>query len=323
MKPTVVISLDFELAWGSFDVEPTEALLESATWTHDVGAPLLLGLLERHRLPATWATVGALMHDGLTEDALAMDEVQTPWFPYPWLSLVPRGRGEAEARAWFAPSLVERIRRAETPQEIGFHGYTHASFGHPGTSRARAAQELAACRRTSDALGLDAVSFVYPRNQVGHLDLLAPHGFRTWRAPDAQAWEALSRRLPRGRNLAGVAADFLGSAPLTTRPSVEGGLVAQPGSVMVRYAQGWRGAIPDTTRARRLRAGLDAVIARGGTFHVWLHPINLHARHPRLADVLDGFFGAVRAEVDRGRVRVATMRQIANELLPETRGSTQ
>ena len=44
-EPTVVISLDLELSWGSFDLSFDEGLLKMARWTHvqTVEASRLLG----------------------------------------------------------------------------------------------------------------------------------------------------------------------------------------------------------------------------------------------------------------------------------------
>ena len=66
-RPTVVISLDLELSWGSFDLSYGEALLKMGRWTHDVGAPNLLNHLTRNGLSATWAIVGAMMRRSLPD----------------------------------------------------------------------------------------------------------------------------------------------------------------------------------------------------------------------------------------------------------------
>ena len=76
-RPTVVISLDLELSWGSFDLSFGDDLLEIGRWTHDVGAPNLLRHLTRNRLSATWAVVGAMMRPALP-DVSRLPEVNFP-----------------------------------------------------------------------------------------------------------------------------------------------------------------------------------------------------------------------------------------------------
>ncbi|MDQ3389130.1 MAG: hypothetical protein M3483_06460, partial [Gemmatimonadota bacterium] len=150
---------------------------------------------------------------------------------------------------------------------------------------------------------------------IGFLDELAAAGFRCYRSPDPLSIEVPTRQ---GRSAGGVLADFIGMAPPLVSPMVQDGLVAIPGSLMVRYAEGWRARIPDAMRARRLASGLSQLARRGGIFHVWLHPINLYAERPRLENVLGEFCERVGELVAAGAVRCRTMGQIADEVFPLT-----
>lgn len=307
----MVLSLDFELAWGSFDRAPRGPLLAAARWTHDTGAPMLLQLLSRYGLPATWATVGALMHDGLPP-AVGAQYAASGVQPV-WLSGVPRNRGEREAPQWFAPRFVERLQRCTTPQEVGLHGWSHISLG-PEASPQLVDCELALCRKTALSTGVEGAAFVYPRNRVGDPGQLARHGFRIYRSPDPVAFgrvSSLAQGRARVRSVALLAADALALAPPLVTPAFGAGVVSIPGSLMVRYAAGFRGVVPDTWRHRRLALGLRHVLKRGGIFHVWLHPINLHARHPRLFCVLEAFFARVARLRDSGKLEVLTLGEIA------------
>jgi hypothetical protein len=98
-------------------------------------------------------------------------------------------------------------------------------------------------------------------------------------------------------------------------PSIKEGLVAIPGSLMVRYAGGWRRYIPDLSRLRRLRKGLDKVRRQGGIFHVWFHPENLYDRWPRVENVVARFFEDLGNAVRNRDVRCLTMGQVAVEFL--------
>lgn len=312
MPPTVVISLDFELAWGSFDKAYGKELLDCARWTHDFGVPVLLKHLSRTNLSATWATVGLTMLDRLAPvDDLA--EVSYPHFPKPWFEFIPRQATEAEAPEWFGASVLRQIREATPYQEIGFHSWSHVIFADPGTPRERARQEFERCAALSKELGFDAESFVYPRNSVAHLDILREVGFKCYRSEDVTQYASLPSS--KARAISGVLADFLGLTPKVVQPFLRDGLVAIPGSLMVRYLEGWRRLIPDVSRARRLRTGLREVTSKGGVFHVWLHPENLYYEKPRLERVLARFLDEVRRLVDQGKLRCLTMGQLADEFL--------
>jgi hypothetical protein len=304
--PTLVISLDLELAWGSFDHAYGSELLEMARWTHDRGAPELLAQLTRNGLRATWAVVGVACHDRLPDVSTL-----TPWrLPAggDWFSRVPAGATEESAPEWFGASLVRILRAARPAQEVGFHGWSHVVLGDRRVPRERARQELAECGELARHLGIIAPSFVFPRNRVGHLDALRDAGFACYRGPDVLPW-GLRSDLPR--RLFTIGADALGLAPRVVAPRLVDGLVEVPGSMMVRWAGGWRRLIPDASRLRRLRGGLRRVRERGGILHVWLHPENLFFARPRLARVLEDFFAETGELAATARLRVLTMGEVA------------
>ncbi len=310
---TVVISLDLELSWGQFDHTPSSELRDRARWTHDIGVPRLLSLLSTNGLSATWAVVGAMMQDRLPH-VDQFEEVRYLHFQQPWFSCVPKGAQEADAPEWFGASLIEMIRKALPAQELGFHSFSHVIFGDPGTPTQRARQEFEACRQLAEELEIDGTSFVFPRNSVNHLDLLQASGFRTFRSSDLLPFNL---PLPCGRAISGILSDFAALTPCIVKPIINNGLIELPGSLMVRYAGGWRKFIPDACRSRRLEAGLDRVIREGGVFHVWFHPENLYDSRPRLERVIERFFTRVRREVAANRVRCLTMGELAIEAMKE------
>src|SRR6266404_7659879 len=110
-----------------------------------------------------------------------------------------------------------------------------------------------------------------------------------------------------------ILADFAGLSPRMVEPSLKDGIVSIPGSLLVRFAAGWRKYIPDSSRLRRLRKGLQRVRREGGVFHVLFHPENLHAEWPRLENVVARFLEELAALVRSGDVRCLTMGQLAAE----------
>ncbi len=308
-RPTVVISLDLELSWGSFDLSYGEELLKMGRWTHDVGAPNLLHHLTRNRLSATWAIVGAMMRSSLP-DVSGIPEVRYPHFSKPWFSYIPEGGTEQTHPEWFGASLVEKIRSATPEQEIGFHSFSHVPFGVRGMTRERAIAEYQHCAQLAQELRIQKSSFVFPRNSIGYLRDLRDAGFTCFRDVDK-----LPLRFSNGvlNSLAMIWADFAGSAPCMVEPSLKEGMVSIPGSLLIRYAAGWRKFIPDSSRLRRLRKGLERARRGRGVFHVWFHPENLYAEWPRVENVVARFLEELGAMVGNGDVRCVTMGQLAEE----------
>jgi len=308
-RPTVVISLDLELSWGSFDLSYSDELLKMGRWTHDVGAPNLLKHLTRNGLSATWAIVGAMMRRSLP-DVSGLPEVRFPHFSKPWFSYIPKDGDEKSHPEWFGASLVEMIRNATPEQEIGFHSFSHVPFGERGMTRERAIAEYRYCAQIAKELGIAKSSFVFPRNSVGYLAELRDAGFDCFRDVDR-----LPMRFANGalNSLGMIWADFAGSTPCMVEPSLKDGIVSIPGSLLIRYAAGWRKYIPDSSRLRRLRKGLERVRLSREVFHVWFHPENLYAEWPRVENVVARFLEELGVLVRNGDVRCLTMGQLASE----------
>lgn len=308
-QPTVVISLDLELSWGSFDLSFDDSLLGMAHWTHDTGVPNLLHHLTRNGLSASWAVVGAMMRSSLP-DVSQLPEVHFPHFPKPWFSHVPKAGDERTHPEWFGASLVEMIKRAKPEQEIGFHSFSHVPFGMPGMTRERAVAEYQYCAQTARELGIPTSCFVFPRNMVAYLPELRDAGFICFRDADELQVRFRNSTLT---SIGMVVADLVGLAPVMIEPSLKEGIVSIPGSLLIRWAAGWRKYIPDSSRLRRLRKGLDRVRRNGGVFHIWFHPENLHAEWPRLENVVAHFLEDLGALVRDGDVRCLTMGKLAYE----------
>jgi hypothetical protein len=307
--PTVVISLDLELSWGMFDLSFDDNLLKMARWTHDVGVPNLLNHLIRNGLSATWAVVGAMMRESLP-DVSGLPEVNYRHFRKSWFTYVPKEGDERAHPEWFGARLVEMIRQAKPKQEIGFHSFSHVPFGSPGMTRERAIAEYLHCVQTAKELGIPATSFVFPRNSVAYLRELRDAGFTCFRDSDELPFRFANDKLT---SAAMVLADFAGLSPPVIEPSLKEGIVSIPGSLMIRYAAGWRKYIPDSSRLRRLEKGLERVRRSGGVFHVWFHPENLYAEWPRLENVVARFLEELGGLVSEGELRCLTMAQLADE----------
>src|SRR5438445_6389035 len=177
-------------------------------------------------------------------------------------------------------------------------------------TRERAAAEYRLCAQTASELGIPTTSFVFPRNSVAYLPELRAAGFTSFRDADELPAQFASKKLT---SLGMILADFVGLSPCMVEPSLKDGIVSIPGSLLIRYAAGWRKYIPDSSRLRRLRKGLERVRRSGGVFHVWFHPENLYAEWPRLENVVARFLEELGAVVRNGEVRCLTMGQLASE----------
>ena len=296
---SVVISVDAELGWGFHDVEPPTERLESAR----VGWKRLAGLCSEYEIPATWAVVGHLFLRDC--DGRHADHPRGPhWF-------------RAERDAWadrpslrYGPNLIADVASDPVGHEIGCHTFSHVLFGSEGTTADTARAEIEACLAATRATDLSLQSFVFPRNCVGHRDVLAEYGFGCYRGA------APSEQTPLGKLTAATVGD---PEPSLVTPTIdEYGLVDIPASLYLFSFEGRPRRLvtklfadPIVEHARR---GIDAAARQDGVFHVWLHPNNLLGR-PEIARMR-----AIFDYLDRRRdeVRIETMGQVASRVRDET-----
>lgn len=284
MAATVTISIDLELAWGNWDDLEAAELAQVEQCSRPI-VTRLLELFERHDVAATWAIVAALL-----------DPRAAP----------PASGHEA---AWYAPDIVAAIDRSRIKHDIGSHGGRHLYFDRISDDEARA--DLGYARDLHRAHGLGFTSFVYPRNLVGKQALLAAHGVRIFRAPDAAWHQRLRDRSERVGRLANLVDKALPIAPPAVFASGDQGLIRLPGSMLLMGRQGVRRLVPRRMMGKKLERGVAAAIEVGGTFHLWFHPSNFYHRPDTQFALLDAFLAMVGRQREQGRIEVRTMGDFA------------
>ncbi|MWV39247.1 polysaccharide deacetylase family protein [Natrialba sp. INN-245] len=290
---SVVISLDAELGWGFHDLESLPGRRVEAGRR---GWSTMLELLETYEIPATWAVVGHLMLescDGRHADHPAPDE----WF-------------ERERTTWrdredlrFCPDLVTDLLESDVDHEFASHSFSHVLFDRPETDAEIAAAELERSVEIAADWGLSIDSFVYPRNGVGHRDVLAEYGVRAYRG-----------RSPTGDGVWGLLDSTIRDRSMLVEPTIdEYGLVDVPASLFLFGFEGPARTVAESIwrdpMVVQVRRGIDEAVRRDGVFHMWLHPNNLVGKQDdrRMRAILE-YLDRRRSETD---LRVETMNRIA------------
>ena len=191
---TMLVSFDLELSWGRFDNCPLEVVNAEALQERPF-IRKFLSLLDYYKIPATWAMVGHLMLDGCRRDADGnthndiTPHARYTWFPGDWYRYDPC-MSASSAPAWYAPDVLEWIRKSNVPHEIGSHSFSHILYDHPESSRDMVEADLKAAVEAAAQKGITLRSFVFPRNQIGHLEILRMFGISSFRG--------VADPLPRG-----------------------------------------------------------------------------------------------------------------------------
>jgi peptidoglycan/xylan/chitin deacetylase (PgdA/CDA1 family) len=283
--PCLVISLDFELRWGSrdrFGLDP-DAYRANLEGVAEV-VPALLELFASRGIRATWATVGALACRDWEEyfsraPALPAGLDRSFRVDGAYANVDPSGR------LHFAPALVERVAR--TPgQELGTHTFSHVPFGEPGMTAEAVAADLAAVAALwTERFGAPPRSLVFPRNQVAHVGAVRAAGIRIWREnPPVWFHQADPRRANAAVTRAFRLIDDLVPRSAPT-PPLSGEVTTA--SLFLRADLNealWRLFV------RRVRRTLET-LEPSAVFHVYWHPHNLgdapRRRLARVTEVLD------------------------------------
>lgn len=298
-----VISLDTELAWGSFDTGSLEEHKPAYRKTRTVISSLC-ELFDTYDIPVTWALV---MH--LLDDCNGHDDLVSPSFDWvDWFDAVPCGES-VDKELWYAPDILKCIQSTKTDHEIALHGYSHMILGATGCSPGAARSEVETAIQTADKHGIDVDTYVFPRNKIGHLDILQESGIKFYRGVDAQWYERhLTESLRKPFRFADET--FKRTPPVVT-PTERDGLVELPGSQILRpYTGAWR-YTPTNSQFDRAQKGIDKAAQTGKTFHLWFHPFNLGIDHERHLDLVERILSYAVDLRDAGEIEICTIAEAA------------
>ena len=280
-----IISLDFELRWGTRNSIALERYGANVLGARRV-IPRLLAAFVASGVHATWATVGFLFFDRKDELMACLPSVLPAYdnpvlSPYPYLATI--GTSERKDPYHFARSLVREIA-CHPGQEIGTHTFSHFFCLERGQSADAFGADLVAAAAAAKPLGLTLRSLVFPRNQCNpaYLELCHRLGIVTYRGverswpyqPEPTGHERPAKRLAR---LADHYIDLYGHNDYDLELPVSRLPMNIPSSRFLRPTGPAR-VLLDVIRLRRILAGMTIAAQRGRVFHLWWHPHNFGAQ---------------------------------------------
>lgn len=315
-KGIFVLSLDFELIWGTADLG-LDHFKKACLIERQVVIDRLLQLFEKYEISATWAILGHLFLDKCElTNGEKHPEIARPdfdWTNEDWFAHDPCGV-ENDDSIHLGKSLVDKIRNCRVHQEIGSHSFSHIVFGDKGCSRETAENEINECVKLAAAQGIELKSFVFPRNEIGYLDVLKKFGFESYRGVEPNWYEnrSVSESLRRGLRLFDV---LRAATPPTVLPEKnEIGIWNIPGSAMYFPMHGFRRYIPVSRRVSRTIKGLNAAAEKKQIFHFWFHPTNMVDEMDKMFDGLETILKYVGKLRESSEIEVLTMGEVVKLL---------
>lgn len=282
----LVISLDFELAWGVHDSLGSEGAYRVNLLGARKAVPRILELFNEFHIEATWATVGFLFAESREELMQFIPAVKPTYRdlrrdPY----RIELGVDEASDPLHYAASLVKEI--ASTPgQEVASHTFSHYYCLEDGQTVEQFAADLSAAQAIARSKGFEVSSLVLPRhqNRSDYLPVIAQAGFDAYRSNEPN-WLNRPARAGSSGNLVRAARLIDSWVPLTganlvpwasTRPDANG-LVDVRESRFLRPA-GTMGKLLDDLHYSRIASAMHYAAKQGHLFHLWWHPHNFGAK---------------------------------------------
>lgn len=312
MPGTLLLSLDFELLWGSHDHCTPDSYGE-----HILGGqkaiPQLLELFHKHELHATWATVGMLFA-GSPKELTPYIPSQLPTYekevlsPYRFLSSLSQGDP-----MFFAPQLPSVI--AATPgQEVGSHTFCHFYCREKGQTTEQFRKDMEAAKAVAADRGYELKSVVLPRNQVEppYTQVLRELGFTSYRDEENDWIHEKIGFLPlmRALRLADVYLPLTGHGCFL--PKNEDGMINIVGSRM--YKPRFIGFL-EPLKVRRIKRSMLYAAKHNLCFHLWWHPHNIGVHtdyHLRQLEEIFTYYDKLREQYG---IRSLNMGELAQEVL--------
>ncbi|MCL4479590.1 MAG: polysaccharide deacetylase family protein [Deltaproteobacteria bacterium] len=310
--PTFVISIDTELAWGSFDHKD----FENIKWKFEGERKVinkLLSLLEKYTITATWAIVGHLFLDSCSiSNGIKHREIIRPqysWYKKDWFEKDPTSNIKDEP-IWYGKDIVEWIRNSKTEQEIACHSFSHIIFGDPGCSAETAESDIGACINIAQEIGMSFKSFIFPRNAEGCLSVLKQYGFTAYRGMDKTWFYDIQQK--KLQKIFHYLDELLMISPRSVQieEPLEG-LFNIPGSMLYLAKDGVRSFIPVSFRVKKAKKGIDKAIKNKEIFHLWFHPFNLVGHYEdKMLSAFEEILQYANVKKKEGILKIMTMQQI-------------
>ena len=295
-----VVSLDFELAWGTRG-RPSASKVGRHLSGSRQAIDRMLQLFQQYNISATWAMVGGLLLGGEKRHPLLSDARYDD---------IPVGDCRSQPN-WYAEDVVQKIVDCDVQQEIGCHTLTHMYVNGSDESRQQFDWELDEFVKLFEQRGLPKpVSFIFPKHYMHHFDLIAKHGLKFYRGPETGWFERLPTARLRG------AIRLLNSrirrTPTVGLPSLTPeGLAEIPSSHFYAPFQGVGKYVSLNDRVAQAIAGLNAAAKQKKIYHLWTHPFNMGADTDSLLSGLESILQHFQKLAALGQIECRSMGSLA------------
>lgn len=298
-KGAFVISLDFELLWGVWDVTTKDKYGNHIKGVKEV-IPKLLELFSSYDFKVTFATVGFLFAEN-KEELLAYLPENKPSYSNQDYNVYDRelhliGENETDDPFHFGYSLFELLK--QSPHEMASHTFSHYFCLEEGQSAEEFDTDIKTAQQIAKAKNIKLTSFVFPRNQLNpeYLAILKNNGIDVYRG-NPTSWiykprkftaEVLFIRLCRLLDtylpVSGYNTHSINSSP-DLPVNIPASRFLKPYNKNLAWLESFK--------LGRIKKEMTRAAEKGELYHLWWHPhnfgINLEQNIANLNELLKHF----------------------------------
>lgn len=280
-KGTFVISLDFELLWGIWDVTTIKKYGTNIIGVKKV-IPRLLRLFEEYNIKATFATVGFIFASNKNELTVSMPDI-LPTYSNDDYNVYKKevpliGEDENNDPYHFGYSLLEMIKNS--PSEIGSHTHSHYYCLENGQTAEQFNADIIAAKKIAEKNNVPLKSFVFPRNQVNeaYLLILKQNGIRTYRG-NPTSWiykpRQFSAEIPLVRlcrlldtylPISGYNSHIISNTQQELPVNIPASRFLKPYTPGLKWFE--------KLRMKRIKTEMTVAAKKNQLYHLWWHPHN-------------------------------------------------
>lgn len=280
-KGTFIISLDFELHWGIFDVKTINDYKENLDGTR-LALDSIVNLSNNYNIRLTIATVGFLFCENKAEilkfsPHLKPTYTRSALNPYAIIDEI--GNSEEDDPYHYALSTISDLS-SQHLHEISTHTFSHYYCKEGGQNIEQFESDLKSAIKLAESKGIVISSIIFPRNQVDiqYLKICKANGLTSYRGNEIKG--AYSTNFKEGIikkglrlvdsyiNLYGFQTydvDFLkhNNDPILNLPSS-------------RFLRPFNSSLRPLERLKvqRIKRSMTYAAKKGELYHLWWHPHN-------------------------------------------------
>jgi len=328
-----ILDIEVELGWGAIDEKIDREGLRKAAEKVREHLDVILDLLDQYAVPATWGIVSHLILNRC-ESVSGVPHPEMPRPSYKWMSSDwyknDPCKTLAEEPAFYGKDIINKIvnhtSKTQVSHEIACHSFSHQLFGASGCDEAVAYAEVKRCVSLLEQnYGIQPRVFIFPRDSVGHLDILLKEGFFAFRGPISHVFGYSQTErgiLGFARKYSSLAIYFasfyLTISPPVVYPRIENGLINVPASLCYNK----KPLIPLSLIVHKAKKGIDRAVKEKKVFHLYTHLINF-GNAPDANAFIKGFEGILayaNLKREENKLEITTMQRLAKAILVNFKG---